>query len=81
MTSTTSSVVLKLHSCSGSRADNAGGRADTPHSPVTFSHEDEMRSFLLVVSAGIMIALIAVGSNMAKTARAQAHAAVIAAKR
>jgi hypothetical protein len=40
-----------------------------------------MRSFLLFVSAGIMIALIAVGSNMAKTARARAHTAVIAAKR
>ena len=40
-----------------------------------------MRSFLLVVSAGIMIVLIAVGSNMAKTARAQAHAAMVTARR
>jgi hypothetical protein len=40
-----------------------------------------MRSFLLIVSAGIMVALIAIGSNVARSARTNAHAAVITTQR
>ena len=40
-----------------------------------------MRSFLLIVAAGLMMLLIAVGSNMARSARANAHTAVVATQR
>ena len=40
-----------------------------------------MRSFLLMVAAGLMMLLIAVGSHMARSARANAHTAVVATQR
>jgi hypothetical protein len=40
-----------------------------------------MRSFLLVVAAGLMLMLIALGSNMVRGARANAHVSVVATQR
>jgi len=56
-------------------------RADTRARPHSFHLRGRMRSFLLIVAAGLMMLLIAVGSNMARSARANAHTAVIATQR
>ena len=50
-------------------------------SPALIYLRGHMRSFLLIVAAGLMMLLIAVGSNMARSARANAHTSVIATQR
>jgi len=40
-----------------------------------------MRSLLLIVAAGLMVLVIAVGSNIARGARANAHTALVATQR
>src|SRR4051794_39470769 len=84
VTPTTSPLVLEMHapfartSCEHRWASVVRTHT-TRQSRYSRQSRGRMRSFLLLVSAGIMLVLIAVGSNMAKTARAEAHAAMITA--